>query len=172
MSELTPLQELLRRRRTSRTFAERPLGRDDLASLLWAACGETGDGLRTSPSAHALQLVTVSVIDGDDRASVSATSLVDEDWLRTAAVLLLLSADLSSATEHFAEQPPLGRRGERYAWLEAGHISQNLYLRATEMGLGVALVAGLDDDALLRHQPRVVPGGHHPLGLIAIGHPG
>ena len=170
MSE-SPLQELLRRRRTNRAFAERPLSRDDLGSLLWAACGETGDGHRTSPSAHALQLVTVSVVDEEHRAGAAATSLVDEDWLRTAAVLLLLSADLSAANEHFADQPPLGRRGERYAWLEAGHISQNVYLRATEMGLGVAFVAGLDDDALLRHEPPVVPDGHHPLGLIAVGHP-
>lgn len=145
--------------------------RDDLAALLWAAHGDTGDGHRTSPSAHALHPVTVAVVAGDLRATVAETTLVDADWVRVAPALLLLTADLAAANAHFAEQPPLGRRGERYVWLEAGHISQNIYLRATELGLGAALVAGLDDEALLAHEPRVVPAGHHPLGLIAVGHP-
>ena len=146
--------------------------RDDLAALLWAAHGDSGDGHRTSPSAHALHPVRVTVIVADDlRAAVAGTTLVDADWVRVAPALLLLTADIAAANEHFAEQPPLGRRGERYVWLEAGHISQNVYLRATELGLGVALVAGLDDEALLAREPAVVPSGHDPLGLIAVGHP-
>lgn len=50
-------------------------------------------------------------------------------------------------------------------------MSQNVYLRATDLGLGAALVAGLDDEALCAHDPAVVPAGHSPLGLMAVGHP-
>ena len=168
---MSPLEDLLSRRRTTRSFAAGPLRRDHLDALLWAARGVGGEGHRTVPSAHALHLVQVTVVDGDHRASVAATTLVDGDWVRTAPVLLLLTADLAAANAHFAEQPPHGRTGERYVWLEAGHISQNVYLLCTDLGLGVAFVAGLDDEALLAHEPRVVPAGHHPLGLIAVGHP-
>lgn len=82
---------------------------------------------------------------GDRRQRVADTTLADSGWLATASALLLLTADVDRVNVHFAEQPPLGRRGERYVWLEAGHVSQNLYLAATERGLGAVLVAGFDD---------------------------
>ena len=195
--DLSPLEELLAKRRTTRSFGGRPISWGDLAAILWAAHGGSGEGHRTSPSAHTLHPVTVTVVagdvdgenpgvhvhdpdsgslrtvvEGDHRATVAAATLADSEWVRTAPVLLLLTADIGSANEHFAEQPPRGRRGERYVWLEAGHISQNIYLRATEIGLGAALVAGLQDDAMISAVPPIVPVGHHPLGLIALGHPG
>lgn len=196
MDDRSALQVLLAQRRTTRSFSSNALGHDALLAILWAAHGHSGDGHRTTPSAHALHLVRVTVVagavegvspgahvhdpgagrldpvvSGDHRDTVAAAALVDAAWLRTAPALLLLSADLDAARAHFAEQPPRGRRGERYVWLEAGHLSQNVYLRATELGLGAALVAGLDDETLLAHTPSIVPAGHHPLGLIALGHP-
>lgn len=196
MHDRSALDALLAQRRTTRSFASDTLGRDALLAILWSAHGHSGDGHRTTPSAHALHLVGVTVVagavegvspgvhvhdpergqldpvlSGDHRDTVAAAALVDAAWLRTAPALLLLTADLEAARAHFAEQPPRGHRGERYVWLEAGHLSQNVYLRATELGLGAALVAGLDDERLLAHAPSVVPAGHHPLGLIAVGHP-
>lgn len=196
MDGRSALEVILARRRTTRSFSSDRLEQDALRAILRAAHGHSGDGHRTAPSAHALHLVGVTVVagavdglspgvhvhdpergrldpvlSGDHRDTVADAALVDAAWLRTAPSLLLLTADLAAANAHFAEQPPRGRRGERYVWLEAGHISQNVYLRATELGLGVALVAGLDDDALVAHEPRVLPAGHHPLGLIAVGHP-
>lgn len=122
------LEDLLTRRRTTRSFAPGPLGRDDLAALLWAAHGDTGDGHRTSPPAHALHPVTVTVVAGnvqrldpgihvhdpgrgglevllagDHRASVAEATLADGDWVRTAPALQLLTADIAAANEHFAD---------------------------------------------------------------------
>jgi len=40
-----------------------------------------------------------------------------------------------------------GERGYRYIYMEAGHISQNLYLQAASLGLGsVVIGAFIDDD--------------------------
>lgn len=129
--------------------------------------GLAAGAYRYDAERHVLALVA----DGDHRDRVARTTLADHDWLRHAAALLLLSGDMDTATRHFADQPPQGRRGRRYVWLEAGHASQNVYLQATESGLGAVLVAGFDDDRLLGLTPAVVPSGEHTLALLAVGHP-
>lgn len=190
------LGSLLMRRHSTRRFGARSLSLAQVALLAWAAQGQTDGEHRSCPSAHALYPLALTVIagsvhgldagiyrydaerdcltltaDGDHRNPVAATTLADRSWLRQAPALLLISGDLATAAEHFADQPPLGQRGERYVWLEAGHASQNIYLQAAETGLGAALVAGFDDDRLLSLTPPVVPVGHHPLALLGVGHP-
>ncbi|MDF4253755.1 SagB/ThcOx family dehydrogenase [Streptomyces sp. WMMB303] len=187
---------MLIKRRSTRSFAPRPLSIGHVALMVWAAQGRTTGERRTSPSAHALYPLTLTAVagsvdglapgayrydaerdvltliaDGDHRDRVAGTTLADHLWLRQAPVLLLLSGDLEAATQHFADQRPLGQRGARYVWLEAGHASQNIYLQAAESGLGAVLVAGFDDDQLLELTPAVVPSGQHPLALLGVGHP-
>ncbi|MBL1102511.1 SagB/ThcOx family dehydrogenase [Streptomyces coffeae] len=187
---------MLEGRRSTREFGSRPLNTAQLARVAWAAQGRTADGRRTCPSAHALYPLTLTVVagnmddlaagayrydaerqvltlvaEGDHRDRVAATTLADHAWLRRAAALLLLSGDVDAAARHFADQPPLGQRGPRYVWLEAGHAGQNIYLQATEAGLGAVLVAGFDDERLLGLRPAVVPSGQHPLALFGLGHP-
>jgi SagB-type dehydrogenase family enzyme len=162
---------------------------------VWAASGRTCAGHRTCPSAHARYPLTVTVIagnihgvsagaydyhpdrhllllvvGGDHRVAVACTTLADRGWLGSAAALLLLSADRDAANEPFADQPGPGR-GQRYVWLEAGHTGQNVYLRASEAGLGAVLVAGFDDDRLLDLTPAIVPSRHQPLALLWVAHP-
>lgn len=190
------LGSLLIRRRSTRGFGPRPLTVAQITAMVWAAQGQTADGHRSCPSAHALYPLTLTVVagnvaglsagvyryrpeghalipaaDGDHREPVADSTLADRDWLPYAAALLLLSGDMEGATRHFADQPPHGERGRRYVWLEAGHASQNIYLQATEAGLGAVLVAGFDDDRLLGLRPAVVPPGQHPLALLGVGHP-
>ena len=190
----SPLRTLLWRRRSTRSFSAGPLSLDALASILWAGQGHTADGHRVCPSAHARYPLTLSVVAGnvdglvagaytydaesdhlcliaagDHRDIVAETTLADYRWVKQAAALLLLTGDIDSANHHFADQPPAGRRGERYMWLEAGHASQNIYLQATEAGLGAVLVAGFDDDRLRNLDPAIVSPGHDPLAILAIG---
>ncbi|WP_405911533.1 nitroreductase family protein [Streptomyces sp. NBC_00963] len=141
-------------RRSTRSFAARPLSIAQVALMVWAAQGQTTGERRSCPSAHALYPLTLTVVagnvdglaagayrydaerdvltliaDGDHRDRVAGTTLADHAWLRQAAALLLLSGDLEAAAQHFADQPPVGRRGERYVWLEAGHAGQSIYSR-------------------------------------------
>jgi len=189
------LDALLDQRRSTRDFSPQSLKLSHVADLAWAAQGSTTAGTRTCPSAHARYPLTLTVVagnvadlpagtyaydgerqvlapvaSGDHRDAVARTTLADHDWLSRAPALLMLSGDLASANASFAEQPPHGRRGERYVWLEAGHASQNVYLRAAEAGLGAVLVAGFDDDRLIALNPTIVPSGQHPPALLGIGH--
>ncbi|TDE94294.1 SagB/ThcOx family dehydrogenase [Occultella glacieicola] len=188
----SPLQDLLRRRRTSRRFSAGPMSSEQLSRLLRAALGPVGDGRRSVPSAHARYPLSLAVVvggvdglpagvyrydadadavsrrtAGDRRRDFAAGSFVDEDWLAGAAALVVIGADLGAAARDFADQPP--DRGERYVWLEAGHLSQNLYLQAAEEELGAALVAGVDDERLREAAHDALPEGHLPLALFAVG---
>lgn len=163
-----------------------------LEALLWAAQGETGEGHRTCPSASARFPLATTVVTtrvagvaegvcrwepergrlgvptpGGVAGAVEAAGIGSQPWIADAAAVIVLSADLAAARAAFADQPPAGERGARYAWLEAGAAAQNALLHATEQGLGAVLVAGFDDDAL--RAVGLLPPGHDPLALVAVG---
>lgn len=172
MMDKVTLHDALAARRSCRTFTGDPLPLDTATRLLWAAQGVTGtEGHRTAPSAHALyplclRLVAGSVegLDaglyeagpgqapellqaGDLRPALQAAALEDQPWVGNAAAVLAFCADMDDVARHFADQPPRGERGARYAWIEAGAAAQNTLLQAAAESLGAVLVAGFDDAA-------------------------
>jgi len=65
-----------------------------------------------------------------------------------------------------------GERGYRFALLDAGHMSQNLYLVATHFGLGVvALGAGGESDDRIDDIIGLVHGEENVFYSFAVGHP-
>lgn len=190
------LADVLSRRRSVRAFAEEPLPVADLTALAWAAQGATGGGRRTTPSAgerYPLGVTAavlhvegtanglwrwdpepgrlVRVAAGGFGAALAAATLDARDWLADAAAVLVISADLEAACSAFATQPPAWERGARYVWLEAGAAAQNVALQAAANGIGAVLVAGFDDDLLHVVHPALLPDGHDPLALVAVGRP-
>ncbi|MGR3377884.1 SagB/ThcOx family dehydrogenase [Salipiger abyssi] len=163
---------LLARRRSVREFADSPLPRVAVDRLIDTAQGlRDTAGKRAAPSAHALYpirlLLTVGRVEGmaigvydvdaqtgdtalktarDLRRDLRQAALDDQPWLEEAPLIITLCADLDKLNAAFSDQPPLGLRGERYAYIESGAIAQNLSLQAVEMELGSVLVAGFDDD--------------------------
>lgn len=165
--------QALSRRRTVRDFSEAPISVDALNRLLWAAQGVTGqDGKRTVPSAHAVHPLrlyvqagrvsglvqglyevattdlTVRQVHGLDLQPGLANAAIDEQpWIGQAACIVIVCADMVTPSKHFADQRPLGRRGARYVYLEAGAAAQNLQLQAVAEGLGCVQVGGFNDEA-------------------------
>ncbi|MFC7402972.1 SagB/ThcOx family dehydrogenase [Citricoccus sp. GCM10030269] len=195
----TGLASLLDRRRSRRAFGRKGIALQDLARVLWSGSGRRSGAGRVVPSAHGLHQLSITVLagnvsdlsagaylygpedhqlqvgtHGDHRDAIAATTLVDREWSATAAALLVVTADLDVLNTHFADQPPHGLRGERYAWLEAGHISQSIYLAATDLDLAVVLIAGFDDDRLSAVTTSLVPTlprGSRAVAIIALGEP-
>lgn len=191
------LADLLNQRRSTRAFAPASLSVDDLAALLWAGYGRRDDGGGIVPSAHALRPLSLIVVAGevtglpagiyryrpdqhdlrklaagDHREALAGATLADAGWLPRAAALIVITGDIETARDHFADQPPSGKRGPRYVWLEAGHASQNLYLAAVDRGLGAVLVAGFHDDQVTTALESPADSGTaNPLGIVAIGRP-
>lgn len=190
------LEVALRQRRSLRDFSTDSLDLASIGQLLWATAGACGDdGLRTAPSAGGLHLLSLRVIaanveglppgsyryeaashalvlerPADLRPALAEAAIGDQPWVATAPALIVLAADVEHAIVHFADQPPPGQRGQRYAAMEVGHAAQNLYLQLTALGLGGVFVGGFDDHAVAEILGIEAP--LRPLGLMPVGHPG
>jgi SagB-type dehydrogenase family enzyme len=148
-------------RRSVREYSSTPLALSDLSELLFAGCGVTarasGHALRTTPSAGALYPLDVYLVvmrvqglqpgiyryepqphalevkaQGDFSGELVLACL-GQDFLFQAAVVFVLAAVFERTCHKY------GDRGYRYIYMEAGHVSQNLYLQAAGLGLGTEI---------------------------------
>lgn len=162
-----PLWEVIRRRRSQRTFQDKPLPRKHLSQLLWATQGITaqamGHELRAVPSAGALYPVETycvlhnvenlepglyhySVRDhqleqiqkGDFRQDIALAAL-NQKMAYTANGVFVWTGIFQRSKWKYKQ------RAYRYVYLDAGHIGQNLALAATALGLGSCQIAALYD---------------------------
>ena len=162
------LWTVLKNRRSIRDYLPVPLPLQDLANLLWATQGITGDSsspwYRTAPSAGALHpidtyLVIHQVKDLDpgiyslrlpefslkmeksgDFSQQIAHAALDQQMARSAAVVFVWVAVIARSRQKYRQ------RAYRYIYLDCGHIGQNLYLAATAMGLGCCGIAAFFDE--------------------------
>lgn len=161
--EAESLGVLMCGRESVRLFGDRSATVEEAAALLWAACGSVPDGRRTVPSAGALYPLDVYLVagsvdgidpalyrylpldaaleplaEGDFRASLSEACL-GQPWVASAPASLVICARTSVTASRY------GGRALRYATLEAGHSSQNVYLMCEALGLGTVAVGAFDD---------------------------
>lgn len=150
--------EALARRATARSFdAARELSPQQLSNLFWAAWGiNRPDGKRTAPSArnnqeidvYALLKTGVFVYDAKDH---QLRQISPEDcralggsqpFVRDAPVTLILVADLAKAGG-------AGKAGSKdWAFIDAGYISQNIYLYCAAERLATGARAYVDKTEL------------------------
>ncbi len=146
------LMRALRARKSSRAFAPRPLPRETLGNLLWAAFGinRPQSGGRTAPSAHNWQEIDVyaAFADGAYRYDARAHALTPvvakdvraltgvQDFVATAPLNLVYVADFARMADASAEDRLY------FAPADAGVIAQNVYLFCAANGLA-AVVRGL-----------------------------
>ena len=62
-----------------------------------------------------------------------------------------------------------GDRAERYTLLEAGHVTQNLLLQATALGLGAVPIGAFGE--LEVQQALGIPDDHQPAYVVPVGRP-
>lgn len=166
------LRDAIERRRTLRAYAERSLTLAELSYLLWVTQGirqvtDRPATLRTVPSAgarHAFEtLVLANRVEGlppglyryAARSHQLATVSQDTGFAaRLAAACLDQPHVENCAAAFFWVAVPArmawryGERGYRYLHLDAGHVCQNLYLAAEQLGCGVCAIGAFDDAAL------------------------
>ncbi len=166
------VEQAIARRRSVRNYSDKALTLGQLSRLLFAAQGVTGkkygQPLRSAPSAgagypfeiyvvvnnvqdlprgiyhysvldHALEMIKA----GDFRGKITDAGL-KQDMLGKAGVTFVLSAIFDRVRHKY------GERGLRYAYIEAGHISQNIYLQSVSLGLGSVCVGAFLDEKVNR----------------------
>ncbi len=162
------LEQAIANRRSVRNYSSKPLTMAQLSQLLFAAQGVTGktygQALRTAPSAGALYpfeiYVVANNVDGlsagiyhysvldhalelvkaGDFSSKIINAGLKQEMLGEAGATFIVSAIFDRVCTKY------GQRGFRYSYMEAGHISQNIYLQAVSLKLGSVCVGAFIDE--------------------------
>jgi SagB-type dehydrogenase family enzyme len=169
------LTDLLATRRSCREFARREMPLEHLSALLAAAygaiaparfSGQTAFLRRTVPSAGGLFPLELYLIvqrvrgleDGLYHYDVLGHSLQQlhrgnlfptlEPMFYTYPFMRDANLVLAMAAVFLRTQKKYGPRGYRYTLMEAGHVAQNLSLRAIELGLATLCMGGFLDSLL------------------------
>jgi SagB-type dehydrogenase family enzyme len=187
-----PMVDVLKKRRSVRSFAPKPLSIAELSFLLWASTGvqrkEQGYDFRTVPSAGALYPIEtyliVNNVEDLEKAlyhySIEAHALeelkvgafaenlahatLEQKTCIKAPVVLIWTAIFARSKWKYAQ------RAYRYVYLDAGHIAQNLALSATGIGLGSCQIGAFFDDEI--NQILGVDGvGESVIYLSVVGYP-
>ncbi|UCF30060.1 MAG: SagB/ThcOx family dehydrogenase [bacterium] len=159
---LGALGDALVGRRSVRRFSSDGISDEDLSLLLASAGGITDPvrGLRSAPSGGACYPLEIYLVSkhgveqyvpernslipakgADVRADLARHSY-NQSFLADAPVTVAICAEYPRITGRY------GRRGIRYAILEAGHVAQNLHLAAQALGYGSVAVGAYDDEGV------------------------
>jgi SagB-type dehydrogenase family enzyme len=178
LDSVAPLNAILRARRSYREYEGTPIQRVEFDNLLETACGITGAiewagrsvKLRAYPSSGGLYAVevypVVFAVDElqagvyhyqakervleivrpkiDQRSFVDAALPEEREMLSGVATMICLVAEFPRHERKY------GEGGYRMLVAEAGHISENLILVATAMGLAARPFGGVFDELLNR----------------------
>ncbi len=159
------LAQAIVKRRSVRSYADKPLSLFELSQLLWSAQGITNErGFRTAPSAGAtfpLEMYVVvnnvetldrgiyhydprdhmlEFLRADDVAEDLFRACLSQSMIIDGGAVLVFAAVFERTTSRY------GARGERYVYNEIGHASQNVHLQAAALDLGTVVIGAYNDD--------------------------
>jgi len=162
--------EVLRRRKSVRSFSLQSLSKVDLAFLLWASTGiqriEHGYEFRTTPSAGALYPIETYVVANNvedlsegiyhyniknhlleeiklgNFGSKLAHAALDQEMCADASVVFIWTAVFERSKWKYQQ------RAYRYIYLDAGHVAQNLALASASVNCGSCQVGAFFDDEI------------------------
>jgi SagB-type dehydrogenase family enzyme len=195
VSATSPLMKLVAERASCREFAAADIGLSDLAAILDAGYGITAlckiaGGFRkfnrAVPSAGGRYPIELYVISNHvagvrrglyhfnvrdrvleplhDPSSIAdfVPDLMGQHYVGNASAMIFMAAVFPRTLDKY------GPRGYRYILLEAGHVAQNICLRAIELGFATLCVGGFSDHKV---NARLRLGqGEGAVYSIAVGH--
>ncbi len=158
------LEEALYRRHSTRTFGSQKIGLKEISQILWACYGKNAYGKKTVPSAGGRYPIDVYLIAGDienlpvglyqydsekhalitlhniDIRNAIAEAAYQQMFISMAPAIIILIACFNRTTDSY------GKRGERYVFIDTGHIGQNVSLQVETIGLATCMIGAFDDE--------------------------
>ncbi len=171
-----PFMQVLKERASRREFAPDPLPPQVLSNLLWAAWGinRPDTGGRTAPSPMNRQEMDVYVV----RANGAFLYEPRENWLKPVAggdlrALTGMQPFVATAPVNLVYVSRAGGSGKGQAesgGIQAGLISENVYLFCSSEGLATVVRGSVNRDALAR--ALKLPAGQKIILAQTVGYPG
>ncbi|HTY38921.1 MAG TPA: nitroreductase family protein [Bacteroidota bacterium] len=154
-----PLMQVMKERKTSRSFSDTALPQRVVSNLLWAAFGiNRPDGHRTAPSAMNWQEIDIYVATKDglyryDPQPNQLGMLMSED-IRSKSGTQDFVADAPMTLVYVADNTKTKRAsGEdqiRYMFADCGFIAENVYLYCASEGLACVVRGSVDRPSLAK----------------------
>jgi SagB-type dehydrogenase family enzyme len=181
------LNKLLFERHSCRKFENKKLNLQQISQLLWSALGRN-KYKSTAPSAGAIHPLDLYLVSGENSVEEIAGGVYLYDWQRNKLYLHLKGVNLrknlayASLNQDFIYEAPVsiiitanyeritshyGKRGERYVYMEVGHVCQNIYLEAISLGLGTVVIGAFND----KRVKNLLNIKSLPLAVMPIGYP-
>lgn len=183
-SSRTSIEEALKNRRSIRAYNNLPLTLQEVAQLLWATQGITGNnGYRTTPSAGALYPLEIYLVAGNieklslgvyhyvpanhslekikngDLRIMLAKAAIGQASVKLAAADIVITAVFSRTIQKY------GDMGKRFVLMEAGHAAQNIYLQSVSLNLGTVSIGAFNGNDV----KDVLDIKEEPLYIMPIG---
>jgi SagB-type dehydrogenase family enzyme len=177
----TSVEKALLERRSVRSYKAEPLTIPEIAQILWAAQGitEPKKGMRTAPSARGMYLIEVYLVAGNvtnlpagiyryvpqgHELMKITEGNVRDDLFKAAGQAQIKSAPITLV---IAGKSVEASGNPQWTNLEAGHVSQNVYLQAESLKLGAVTMAGFKVDDVKK--ALKLPANEQPVYLMCIG---
>ena len=145
------LEEAISKRKSIRHYKEGEVTQEEIGKLLWAAS--------KVPSAGGIHPIKIYTIQDMDVKRELHNACLNQKCIEEAPVDLVVVADYQKMMNRY------GRRGVRYAQMEAGHIGQNISLMAVSLGLGCVMIGAFRDSRV----KEVLEITEDPLYIIPVG---
>jgi len=184
-----PLEKAINQRASRREYQDTAIKKSEVAQLLWSASGKQVDGVsgatRVAPSAGAthpmemylaagkvegletgvyrylIQEHSLEQVSREDIREELAEAALGQNFIAQAPVSVIIVAHHERTTNRY------GERGERYVHMEAGNISQNLYLQAETLNLATVAVGAFEDNLVA----KLLQEEGEPLLIMPVGEP-
>ncbi len=163
--------QALSKRQTSRVFSAKELDKQTLSNLLWAANGFNRSDKRTAPTASNRQELEIYVVMASGCYWYDAKNNLLEQKVKgdirklTGKQDFPATAPLNIITVADAEKQPK----DSYWYIDAGFISQNVYLFCASEGLGTVVRAMFDSPSL--HKAMKLSDNQHIVITQTVGYP-
>ena len=167
------LGKILQERRSVREYQDKHVDLKILSTLLWAACGisDPASGKITAPSAVNMQDIKVYVCNKLGVALFNAkdntlTQVSNENILQDLAAGQNFVLDAPFTLLLVSDQGNR-RRNDQFGAMDAGYVSENIYLACNALGLSTVARAMMNKDAVrtkLNLPEGVIVELNHPIG--------
>ncbi|RLF69343.1 MAG: nitroreductase family protein [Thermoplasmata archaeon] len=149
------LDEVLRRRRSVRSFSPQDVEPEKVEALQWAA--------ERAPSAGGLNARHFVVVRDRETKRRLREAALDQSFVEEAPVVIVCCCDLKRIR-------PYGRRGvELYTIQDVAASAENILLKAVDLGLGGVWVGAFREEEVKRILS--LPPHLRPTAMICVGYP-
>ena len=166
--------EAMQLRRSGRSYQNQAITDQQLSTILWASVGinDPKGGRLVTPTAVNMQDIKVYVCNEKgvwlyNAKANNLTQVSSEDLRPSLCARQMFVMDAPVTLLLVSEQSGRQRASERYGAMDAGYVSQDIYLACAAMGLKTVARAMMDQEAVkkaLNLKEGDYPMLNHPIG--------